>query len=878
MTVLDDLSGGGSDEGRAMLQLIHDVAPGADLSFHTAFTGQANFAQGILDLRVDGADVIVDDVIYFAEPFFQDGIIAQAVDQAVADGALYFSSAGNQARDSYESAFVDSGIDLDFGSFQVDAHDFDPGAGVDAFQAVTIGGGSTITISFQWDEAFFSVSGGLGAQNDIDIFLFDSAETTLVDSSSSNNIGGDPLEILQFTNNGSTNTFNIAIGRFAGADPGLMKYVTFGSFNILEHDTNSGTTAGHAAASGGQAVAAAFYDDTPAFGTNPPLVESFSSAGPTTILFDTAGNRLSVPDVRQTPQITAPDGTNTTFFGSDVDGDGFPNFFGTSAAAPHAAAAAALILDGVPGLVPEDVYRVMQVTAIDMDDPLTAGFDVGADSRTGYGLIQVDDALAALNADPAGTTGDDVIAGRSVTDAISGGDGADALFGLSGDDTLTGGTGDDVLEGGAGNDLAAFSGLSTECTVTLLGAGAVSSVDLVSSRDGTDSLLGVERAQFSDGTYFIDGTNNAPTDLDVDDLTVDENVSGAIVGNVSVADFDQGDTHGFVIDDNRFEVVSGQLKLKDGQSLDFATEPTVNVQVTATDQDGTGLSYAEGFLITVNDSGQEPTVFLSETFSDGDFAGWTSLDEGTVNGPSSWSVLNQEVRQTSNIMSTDWTAQDHRLGTTLIWDDAAAQGWQDYTLDATLRSTDNDGIGLAFYYADAQNYYKVDFDYERPFIGLFEVANGVETTLASVSGPGYTIGTEMQISLTVTGGEITVLRDGVELFGGPVQGGTLTGGTVGLYSWANTGAHFDDIVVTSAGPSGNALEVGPGETLSAMADVVDPGQDVLAGGSASSLNIADVLDMGGTGEGSAAPAEVFGAGAAPDLQSLLPDPVADPLI
>ena len=533
VTVLDDLSGGGSDEGRAMLQLIHDVAPGADLSFHTAFTGQANFAQGILDLRTDGADVIVDDVIYFAEPFFQDGIIAQAVDQAVADGALYFSSAGNQARDSYESAFVDSGIDLDLGSFQVDAHDFDPGAGVDAFQAVTIGGGSTITISFQWDEAFFSVSGGLGAQNDTDIFLFDSAETTLVDSSSSNNIGGDPLEILQFTNNGSTNTFNIAIGRFTGADPGLMKYVTFGSFNILEHDTNSGTTAGHAAASGGQAVAAAFYDETPAFGTNPPLVEPFSSAGPTTILFDTAGNRLSVPDVRQTPQITALDGTNTTFFGSDIsqDPDGFPNFFGTSAAAPHAAAAAALIIDGVPGLLPEDVYRVMQVTAIDMDDPLTAGFDVGVDSRTGYGLIQADDALAALNADPAGTAGDDVIAGRSATDAISGGGGSDALYGLSGDDTLTGGTGDDVLEGGAGSDTFViasgdgadiivdfFSGPGVEDIIDLTGIAGIddfADVQAAASLDGSDTVLAFSGG---DSLRLLDV---APTDLVADDFLTD---------------------------------------------------------------------------------------------------------------------------------------------------------------------------------------------------------------------------------------------------------------------------------------------------------------------------------------------------------------------
>ena len=72
VNVLDDLGSSGTDEGRAMLEIIHDVAPGAALAFHTAFNGQADFANGIIELaNVAGADVIVDDVSYFAEPFFQ---------------------------------------------------------------------------------------------------------------------------------------------------------------------------------------------------------------------------------------------------------------------------------------------------------------------------------------------------------------------------------------------------------------------------------------------------------------------------------------------------------------------------------------------------------------------------------------------------------------------------------------------------------------------------------------------------------------------------------------------------------------------------------------------------------------------------------------
>src|SRR5258708_3826214 len=92
------------DEGRAMLQIVHDVAPGASLAFYTAENGESGFAAGIAALAASGkAKVIVDDVGYFDEPFFQDGVVAQAIDKVVGQGVAYFSAAGNDGSDAYDN-------------------------------------------------------------------------------------------------------------------------------------------------------------------------------------------------------------------------------------------------------------------------------------------------------------------------------------------------------------------------------------------------------------------------------------------------------------------------------------------------------------------------------------------------------------------------------------------------------------------------------------------------------------------------------------------------------------------------------------------------------------------------------------------------------
>ena len=515
VNVLEDLSSGGIDEGRGMIELIHDVAPGADLAFRTAFQGPADFANGIIELVDAGSDVVVDDIGYLTEPFFQDGIIAQAANAAAAAGVPYFSSAGNSGRDSYESAFRPGPTLSLFGTNDSQAHDFDPGLGVDIFQEFTLAAGESIFLSFQWDQPH-AQAGGAGSANDMDIFVLNEAQSSVLAFSATNNVGGDAVELFEFQNTtGSTANFNLLLTQFlpaGGPTPGLVKYIDFdGGTSGAEFATNSSTSFGHPNAAGAAGVGAAFYQQTPEFGQDPPLLESFSSAGGTPILFDTAGTPLPSPDIRPQPRFVAPDGTNTTFFppfpNSDADGDGFPNFFGTSAAAPHAAAVAGLMLEAAGGpssLTPDEVYTTLEDTAIDMESP-------GFDFDSGFGLIQADAAVAAValneitgtlnDDDIAGTPdpdlingldGDDTIRSADGNDQINGEGGNDRLYGDEGDDTVNGGddrdflsgsVGNDSLDGGSGND----SIYGDQGNDTLLGS------------EGSDLLLGLDGDDLLDG-------------------------------------------------------------------------------------------------------------------------------------------------------------------------------------------------------------------------------------------------------------------------------------------------------------------------------------------------------------------------------------------
>lgn len=370
---------GSGDEGTAMMEIIQDIVPNAQLFFATGSGGPAAMANRILALQSAGCTIIVDDVGYATESPFQDQEISTAV-QTVSDaGVLYFSAAGNSGSldkgtsSTWEGNFADGGASTD-----------EPGGA----RRMDFGGINYNIVKAGAGEVELFWSDPLGAsKNDYDVFTYD-AQGQLTGSGTNYQSGSeDPFEYVPYVQAGD----RIVIVKTAGAAVRFMHLDA--NEGVLTHAT-PGSIRGHCTSGAANAfcVAAADVKYAPSPGTftggvaNP--VEFFSSDGPRRMFYQPDGTPITPGNFTSTggavllkPDFTAADGGTTSVAG-------FSSFHGTSAAAPHAAAIAALLKSSKPSLTPANIRTILASTALDIEG---AGFD----RDSGSGIL---DAFAAVQA------------------------------------------------------------------------------------------------------------------------------------------------------------------------------------------------------------------------------------------------------------------------------------------------------------------------------------------------------------------------------------------------------------------------------------------------------------------------------------------------
>jgi len=384
----------GAGEGTAMMEIVHDMAPGAKLFFATAFNGPESFADNIRTLRfVYHCDIIVDDVIYYFESPYQDDIIAHAVNDVIADGGLYFSSAGNQGNyndgtsGTWEGDFkkAKNGLTALPG---YELHNF--GGGVISDRVDLIGG----PLILHWSDP-----GSLDnpqAADDYDLFVLDLDLKNVVVASTDVQDGDDlPFEFLGYY---IPSNYQIVVARHPGASDRAIRILLFGGELAL---STNGATYGHSAAAGAYGVAAVDVAEAGGYAftggpTNP--VELYSADGFRRVFFDQDGNaykpgkylfKNAGGQIRRKPDVAAADGVSTTLPGDS----GLNPFFGTSAAAPHAAAVAGLLKSVKPGLSATAIRTDLTKSALDIEAP-------GTDHDSGAGIIDAFGTLFRARAKP----------------------------------------------------------------------------------------------------------------------------------------------------------------------------------------------------------------------------------------------------------------------------------------------------------------------------------------------------------------------------------------------------------------------------------------------------------------------------------------------
>lgn len=336
-------------EGTAVLEIVHDCAPGAALAFAASGSTTLTFIEAVNTLRTAGAAVIVDDIFFLSEPYFEDGDVARN-DRVAGNAVVRVSAAGNDAEAHYQGVFVPGGP----GGKR---HNF---GGGDTLLRAQVPFGAPFIVVLQWDNPF----GGAG--DDYDLFVRHPSGTIIGSSQDAQTGQDDPLEIVLTSPCAQPSgcLADIEVVLFDGI-PRTLELFCFGC-QFLEFNVRRDSVFGHPAVPEVLAVAAAPADD-------PTTLESYSSPGPSTI-------QIPFAETRFKPDLTAVDCVATSR-------PGFAPFCGTSAAAPHVAAVAALVIEALgPAWTPAMVRDILKQSAVDLGP-------AGPDTDFGFGRV---DALNAV--------------------------------------------------------------------------------------------------------------------------------------------------------------------------------------------------------------------------------------------------------------------------------------------------------------------------------------------------------------------------------------------------------------------------------------------------------------------------------------------------
>ena len=248
-------------------------------------------------------------------------------------------------------------------------------------------------------------------------------------------------------------------------------------------------------------------------------------------------------------------------------------------------------------------------------------------------------------------------------------------------------------------------------------------------------------------------------------------------------------------------------------------------KITASATDTDAQTGSQEIMVLVRPGG-DVTVLLSDDFS-GTLANWTVVDEaGTVEGPSNWFIASGLLQQTSNI--NDGNLDRNHLPKKATFAHGGDSIWADYTVSARLWSGDNDALGLMFRYQDVNNYYRFSMDSERGYRRLVKAENGVFSLLFE-DAVSYNIGQWHDLRIVASGSKVLIYID--DVLWANLEDAALTAGQMALYSWGNTGASFDDVIVSEGVVIGNA----PTVTISSPAD----GSSATQGDSVSFTGAAD---------------------------------------